>query len=177
MRIISYISYVLAFFLIGCALPQFSFNSGGKGGQEIPGKTIQVDYFENRSALASANTSNSFTESLKDLMQSQTKLTLVTENADWKIFGEITDYKVNPINIQANSESAAQNRFTMTVRADCIYIKPDKSDSSVFNNETFTFYTDFDSSLDFSDQEESLQEEVIEQITQSIYDKAFGGSW
>lgn len=177
MKKISYISFILTLLVIGCAVPQFSFKSGGKGGKEIPGKTIQINYFENRSSLASANTSNIFTESLKDLMQSQTKLSLVSENADWKIFGEIIDYKVNPINIQANSETAAQNRFTMTVKANCIYLTPEKNDSLVIDNKTFTFYTDFDSSLDFSDQEESLQEEVIEQITQSIYDNAFGGSW
>ena len=177
MRKINYISFTLALLLSMCAVPQFSFKAGGKGGEEIPGKTIQVDYFENRSALASANTSNVLTESLKDLMQSQTKLSLVTENADWKISGEITDYKVNPINIQANSETAAQNRFTMTVKASCIYVTPEKKESLIIDNKTFTFYTDFDSSLDFSSEEENLQEEVIGQITQSIYDNAFGGSW
>lgn len=171
------ISLLLAIVINACALPQFSFNAGGKGGEEIPGKTIQVDYFENRSLLASANTSNILTESLKDLMQSQTKLSLVSDNADWKVSGVITDYKVNPISIQSGSESAAQNRFTMTVVANCTYTTPENTDSLVIDNGTFTFYTDFDSSLDFSSQEESLQEEVIEQITQAIYDKAFGGSW
>ena len=177
MKKISYISFTLVLLLSMCAVPRFSFKAGGKGGEEIPGKTIQIDYFENRSALASANTSNVLTESLKDLMQSQTKLSLITDNADWRIFGEITDYKVNPINIQANSGVAAQNRFTMTVKANCIFITPEKKDSVVINNKTFTFYTDFDSSLDFSSEEENLQQEVIEQITQSIYDNAFGGSW
>ncbi|MCT4580242.1 MAG: LPS assembly lipoprotein LptE [Flavobacteriales bacterium] len=177
MKRIVKISLLVVIALNACALPQFSFKAGGKGGEEIPGKTIQVDYFENRSALASANTSNVLTENLKDLMQSQTKLSLVSNNADWKIFGEITDYKVNPISIQANSEAAAQNRFTMTVVANCIYVTPENKDSVVIDNERITFYTDFSSSLDFSSQEESLQEEVIEQITQAIYDKAFGGSW
>jgi hypothetical protein len=177
MKTIIKISLILALGLNACALPQFSFNAGGKGGEEIPGKTIQVDYFDNRSALASANTSNLLTESLKDLMQSQTKLALVTDNADWKISGIIKDYKVNPISIQSGTETAAQNRFTMTVIANCTYTTPENKDSLIIDNDTFTFYTDFDSSLDFSSQEESLQEEVIEQITQSIYDKAFGGSW
>lgn len=173
----SSIIFLIALLLIGCAVPQFSFKAGGKGGKEIPGKTIQVEYFENRSALASANTSNLLTESLKDLMQSQTKLSLVTDNADWKLSGVITDYKVNPISIQADSEVAAQNRFTMTVNANCIYITPQKNDSIVIDNKSFTFYTDFDSSLEFSSVEEGLQKEVIEQLTQAIYDNAFGGSW
>lgn len=176
MKKVTYISILLAIVFYTCAVPQFSFKSGGKGGEEIPGRTIEIGYFENRSSLASANTSNKFTESLKDLMQSQTKLSLVAENADWEISGEIVDYKVNPISIQANSETAAQNRFTMAVSASCIY-KENQKDSVLFENERFVFFSDFDSSLDFSSQEEALQEEVIEQITQAIFDKAFGGDW
>jgi hypothetical protein len=176
MKNIIYIAFLLTLVLSTCALPQFSFKAGGKGGEEIPGKTIQIGYFENRSSLASANTSNFFTESLKDLMQSQTKLSLVTEKGDWEIYGEIVDYKVNPISIQANSETAAQNRFTMAVQASCIYKKNDQ-DSVLFENERFVFFSDFDSSLDFSAQEESLQGEVIEQIIQAIFDKSFGGDW
>ncbi len=176
MRKLVYIFFLLIAILTQCALPQFSFKAGGKGGSEIPGKTIQIGYFENRSALASANTSNAFTESLKDLMQSQTKLSLVTEKGDWEISGDIVDYKVNPIGIQANSEVALQNRFTMAVNATCIY-KENETDSVIFENERFVFFSDFDSSLDFTAQEETLQEEVIEQLTQAIFDKAFGGDW
>lgn len=176
MKKIIFITFLIAVFFNACAIPQFSFKAGGKGGSEIPGKTIQIGYFENRSSLASANTSNLFTESLKDLMLSQTKLSLVAEKADWEISGEIVDYKVNPIGIQANSEAAIQNRFTMAVQANCIY-KGNDQDSVLFENERFVFFSDFDSSLDFTVQEESLQVEVIEQLTQAIFDKAFGGDW
>ncbi len=167
----------LLFLLKSCAFPQYSFKAGGKGGEEIPGKTIQINYFENRSNLASANASNYFTESLKDLMQSQTKLTLVSSNADWVIEGEINTYKVVPISIQASSQSAALNRFTMGVVASCKYLKPNGEDSLVIDNKQFTFYSDFESSLDFATQEEALQKEVVSQITQAIFDNAFGGEW
>jgi len=171
--------YIIIFVLTlkSCAFPQFSFKAGGKGGSEIPGKTIQINYFENRSDLASANASNFFTESLKDLMQSQTKLSLISDGADWVIEGQINTYKVVPISIQANSESAALNRFTMGVIANCKFIKPNGEDSLVIDNKQFTFYSDFESTLDFSAQEETLQEEVVEQITQAIFDNAFGGEW
>lgn len=169
--------FILVALLKSCAFPQFSFKAGGKGGEEIPGRTIQIDYFENRSDLASANASNFFTESLKDLMQSQTKLSLVSEKGDWVIDGQINTYKVVPISIQANSESAALNRFTMGVVANCKFIKPNGEDSLVIENKQFTFYSDFESTLDFSAQEESLQKEVVDQITQAIFDNAFGGEW
>jgi len=177
MRKIVYIVLVVWVFK-ACALPQFSFKAGGKSGEEIPGKTIQIDYFENRAALASPNASNFLTESLKDLMQAQTKLSLVSEGGDWVIDGYIKEYKINPINIQANSEEAAQNRFTMGVIANCVYKKPNGEDSLVFKQPTlFSYYTDFDSNLDFASIEEELQKEVVDQITQAIYDKAFGSEW
>ena len=51
---------------------------GGAGNdKEIPGKTIQVDFFENKSSLASSTVSTAFTEGLRDIMLSQTPLELV----------------------------------------------------------------------------------------------------
>ncbi len=173
----TFIFLIVTLVLSACALPEFSFKAGGKSGKEIPGKTIQIDYFESQAPLANANAGNFLTESLKNLMQSQTKLNLVTENGDWQIDGAITDYRVEPISIQANSESAAQNRFTMTVTANCKYVKPNKEDSVVFQNERFSFYSDFDSNEDFTSKEDELQKDVVGQITQAIYDKAFGGEW
>ena len=37
--------------LTRCALPQFSFKSGGSEAKEINAKTVQVDYFDNKSAI------------------------------------------------------------------------------------------------------------------------------
>ena len=44
-------------------------------------------------------------------MQAQTKLDLVDRKGDIQITGVISNYLVSPINIQAQSESAAQNRL------------------------------------------------------------------
>ena len=112
-KIFNYI--LLLIFLQGCAIPQFSFKSGGANTKEIPANSVQVDYFENNSTIGGGFLGASFTESLRDLMQSQTKLDLVANNGDVQISGVIKDYYVSPINIQAGSESAAQNRLKMTV--------------------------------------------------------------
>ena len=97
--------------LTRCALPQFSFKSGGSEAKEINAKTVQVDYFDNKSAIGGSFLGASFTESLRDIMQSQTKLNLVAENGDLQISGVIKNYIISPVNIQAGSESAAQNRL------------------------------------------------------------------
>ena len=97
-KIVLYITLVLT--TLCCSLPQFTFKSGGKETKEIDAETVQVDFFENNSSLGGASLSASFTEDLRDIMQSQTKLNLVSEKGDIQIYGSIKDFNISPINIQ-----------------------------------------------------------------------------
>ena len=85
---------LISLFLSRCALPQFSFKSGGGNGEEINANTVQVDFFENNSTIGGAFLSASFTESLRDIMQAQTKLNLVDSKGDIQITGVISNYLV-----------------------------------------------------------------------------------
>ncbi len=168
-----YITILLCCF--SCALPQFSFKPAGKGIQkEIPAKTVQIDFFENTSALASSTVSATFTENLRDLMQSQTTLTLVSDNGDVVFTGSIKKYTISPVNIQAGTETAAQNRLTMAVSVNEYF---PTIDSLALNNHNFSAFVDYNSNQDFSTIEESLIETLNSQLTQDIFDKAFGGEW
>lgn len=166
---------IISLILWGCSFPQFSMKSGGKSNNKaIPGKTVQVNFFENKSSLAGSIVSSSFTETLRNIMLSQTSLELVSNEGDLLFDGYIADYKINPLAIQAGSETAAQNRLTMSVRVSHSY---PKLDSIVFNESNFTSYVDFDSNLDFNSIEEELIGVLNNQLTQDIYDKSFGGDW
>lgn len=171
----SIIIYLIPLFLIGCTLPQVSMKPGGKSNdEEIPGKTIQVDFFENKAALASSTVSTSFTEGLRDIMLAQTSLELVASDGDLLFEGYISNYKISPLAIQAGSETAAQNRLTMSISVTHTY---PKLDSSVFSNLGFSAYVDYNSTDDFNAIEEELIQELNYQLTQNVYDKAFGGNW
>ena len=172
MKLIKNIFFVL--FLNSCALPQFSFKSGGSETKEIDAKTVQVDYFPNLSTIGGPFLGASFTESLRDIMQSQTKLNIVSENADLQISGNIKNYNISPVNIQAGSETAAQNRLKMTISLDTYY---KKNDSIGLTKTAFSAFVDYNANTDFSSIEESLVEDLNYQITQDIYDKIFGGEW
>ena len=167
--------YLIATLLFSCALPKFSFKPAGKGNQkDIPASTIQIDFFENNSALASSTVSASFTENLRDLMQAQTTLDLVSEDGEVIFSGNIKEYKISPINIQAGTESAAQNRLTMVVVVNEYF---PLNDSLPMNNHSFSAFVDYNSSEEFNSIEESLIESLNYQLTQDIFDKAFGGEW
>ena len=160
--------------LSSCALPKFSFKSGGSETKEIDAKTVQVDYFQNKSAIGGPFLGASFTESLRDIMQSQTKLNLVAINGDLQISGVIKNYIISPVNIQAGSESAAQNRLKMSVNVNTYY---NQNDSIGLNNSAFSAFVDYDATSDFSSIEEELVENLNYQITQDVFDKIFGGEW
>ena len=115
--------YIISVTLVSCAIPQFSFKSGGGNSQEIDANSVQVDFFENNSTIGGAFLSASFTESLRDIMQAQTKLNLVDSEGDIPITGVISNYMVSPINIQAQSEAAAQNRLKMNVSVNTYFFK------------------------------------------------------
>jgi len=182
------------FFLIGiitlsnCKLPNFSLKPGGKNNTEIPGNSIQVDFFENQSSLASSSASITLTEKIKDVILVQSKKELVSEKGDWLINGVITQYIVNPISIQAGTDNAQQNRLTMTVSVTCVLndeIMKDgvlqKRDSLVIDptsrDGAFNAYVDFDATKSFSAIEDELLTELVRQLSQDIYDRIFGGKW
>ncbi len=172
---IQFTHIILACLLLSsCALPQFSFKPGGGNGEEIEANTVQVDFFENNSTIGGAFLSASFTESLRDIMLAQTKLNLVDNNGDLQITGVISSYMISPINIQAQSESAAQNRLKMNVSVSTYF---SINDSIGLNNAPFSAFVDYDASRDFTSIEEQLVEELNFQLTQDIYDKIFGGEW
>lgn len=167
-----------------CKLPSFSLKAGGKSNDEVPGKTIQVDFFENRSSLASSNSAIVLTEGIRDIVLTQSKKELVAESGDWVIEGVISDYQIKPISIQAGSEDAAQNRLTMTVRFSWEYLGEDREaleDSSAYElvgiDQVVSSYVDYDSSSDFNAVEDELLTELVRQLSQDIYDKIFGGKW
>lgn len=163
-----------------CKLPSFSLKAGGKSNEEIPGKSIQVDFFENRSTLASSTSSIVLTEGIREVVLTQSKKELVSESGDWLIEGVISDYRISPIAIQAGSETAAQNRLTMTVNFSWKYTREIDEESTSYElegNESVSSFVDYDSSVDFSAVEDELLTELVRQLSQDIYDKVFGGKW
>jgi hypothetical protein len=107
-------------------------------------------------------------------MLSQTPLELVANGGDLLFEGFISGYRISPLAIQAGSETAAQNRLTMSINVSHSYAK---IDSLVFNNMLFSAYVDYSATDNFSAIEEELIKELNYQLIQNVYDKAFGGDW
>ena len=155
---------LLTIMLAGCRM---SISLTG-GTVDARAKTVAIATFPNNATLVNPQLSQVFTAALKDKIQAQTPLTIVNNNGDYTIEGEITAYTVNPAAIQGN-DTPAMNRLTITVRVRF---------TNSFNEEqnfdqSFSRYADYYSSQNLSSVESALVTEITEALTDDIFNKAF----
>ena len=139
-------------------------------GASIPeeAQTVSVNYFYNKASTVQPTLSQVFTEKLKDLFTEQTDLTLTNDEGDLVFSGYISKYKVKPIAIKAN-ETTSQNRLTISVSVNY----KNKFNTSNSFKETFSRYRDYESSQNITEIEESLIEEITNDLAEDVFNKAF----
>lgn len=131
-------------------------------------KTFSVQDFPNRAPMYVPTLSQSFSEKLKDKLLTQTSLQLVTSGVgDLDYAGEITGYTVTPIAV-TGSETAAQNRLTISVKVTFTNTKDPKQDFV----KSFSNYEDFDASESIEDVEQELIDQILEKITEDIFNNS-----
>lgn len=154
--------FVLVLMLSSCGIYSFT------GASIHPdAKTVSVEYFKNNAPIFNPTLSQQITEMLQDKLSSQTSLKLTDGKGDLQFKGQITDYSVSPVGLQAN-ETSAQNRLTIRVKVEFI----NEFEENYNFNETFTRYADYESSQILSSVESTLVPEIIELITDDIFQKA-----
>ena len=127
-------------------------------------QTVYVAYIENTAPLIMPTLSNKLTEQLTDKFTRQTKLTFTEIDADLQFEGEITNYDVTSMAVQAG-EYAAQNRLTVAVRIRFTNAKEEKQNF----NKSFSAYADFPSEQSLDVVQNDLVEEIIRQLVENIF--------
>lgn len=163
-KITNSILLILAFAVINSCTGGYSF-TGADISSDI--KTFSVEHFPNRAPLIQPTLSNVFTESLKDRFLRQTRLELTDRDGDLQFEGEITNYRVTP-QAFTGDERAALNRLTITIR---VQFTNTKDPSKDFDS-SFSRYADFESSVSLNAVENQLIEEIVEQITEDIFNRS-----
>ncbi len=138
-------------------------------GASVPpeAKTVSVQYFPNRAPLIEPTLSSVFTDILRDMFTGQTNLEMVERNGDLSIEGEIVEYNIRPVAIQAD-QTAAQNRLTIVINARFTNkFEPDKD-----FDQKFTQFFDYSSTTDLNTIKEQLIDELSTNLAQDIFDKA-----
>ncbi len=161
-HILILVSFILCFFA-SCKI-HYSFTGGS-----VPpeAKTVSVQYFQNNASLAPPTLSQIFTETLRDKLSSQTRLSLINKGGDLSFEGSITGYTTGPIAIQS-TDQAALNRLTITVSVKYTCMFDEKKNFE----QTFTRYADYTSDQNLASIEDQLTREINEQLVQDIFNRA-----
>jgi len=160
-RIILIFFAIYATTLISC----YSFS-----GASIPPniRTFSVDMFQNRATMVNPTLSMEMTDGLRSYISSRSNLRDTDGAPDIEISGEITAYTLTPMAAQADAQAALQ-RFSITVRVNFAN-NVTAADSFTQN---FTVFRDFDSTIDFSSVEDNLKNEIVEQLINDVFMRAF----
>ena len=155
--------FVFSIMLNACVSGGYSFTGASIGEAE----TIRVHHFPNRASVVNPTLSNTFTEALKDKFVQQTDLNLTNGNADMEFEGEITSYRITPQAIQGN-QTAAVNRLTVSVKVKFI----NRTEESQNFETSFSAYSEYESSKSLTSVESDLIDEIVEKLTEDIFNKA-----
>ncbi len=155
----------LILLLASCGV-NYSFSGGS-----VPAgaKTISIDLFDARAPLCTPRSAQTFTETLRDLMQAQTPLNLTRKDGDLRYEGSITGFNVQPVAIQAN-ETAALNRLTISVSVHFTNTVEPKASADI----TASRFADYSSTQDLSLVEDQLVQDISKQLAQDIFDRTLG---
>lgn len=159
------VTYLFLVVLLASCTVRYSLS----GGQFSGASTFSVDLFKSQTALASPIYAQRLTESLKDLLLSQSPLKIAENNGDLRYEGFITEYRVAPVAIQGN-ETASLNRLSITIKVKYTNtLEPDLS-----FDKTFSKFADFEAAVDLLTVEEGLWTEINDQLLQEIYNASVG---
>ena len=134
-------------------------------------KSISIATFQNFSSLAPPSFSQNFTEALRSLVSSQTKLKLIPRGGDLQVAGKITGYAISPVAVSSSGgqSAAALNRLTITVQVAFSNGQDPKQDF----DQSFSQFADFPASSSLSAEESRLTREIQDKLTQDIFNRCF----
>ena len=134
-------------------------------------KTFSVAYFPNNAPMVAPVLSATLTDELTQRFASRTSLVQVEEGGDFAFEGEITGYSSTTASVSSDNY-ALLNRLTITVKVRFTNeIVPEQS-----FNQSFSAFTEYDSSQLLTDIQQSLDEEIVKQLVTDIF-QAAASNW
>lgn len=160
------VALTLSVILIGMVLTackvSYKFNSSSIDYTKT--KTITIVDFPIRASYVWAPMQTIFNEQLRDIFSSHTRLEQVSRNGDLKIEGEITQYTQRNKSVSSEGYSAL-TELSMTVNVR--FTNNVKHDEDF--EQSFTATASYDSRLSLNSVQEGLVEEMVEDITEQIF--------
>jgi hypothetical protein len=145
----------------GCKI---SYSLSGASVDYTVTRTVSISDFPNQAASVYPTLSQTFTEALKDIYVRRTKLQLTSATGDLDLEGEIIGYETAPMAVREDNYSS-MTKLTLTIRVRFANrAKPEKD-----FEQSFSAYREFDSNRMLQDVQDELNEELIKEIVDQIY--------
>ncbi|PPK86176.1 lipopolysaccharide assembly protein [Neolewinella xylanilytica] len=136
-----------------------------------------VPVFKNNALTAPPTLPLDITEALRDKVRDEARLLITDEQPDIEMRGTLVDFRVSAEGATAADETAAYarlNRLTIVVAIEYINLRDPTAESWKSN---FSDYYNFDGSVALASVEEEAIEEILDNINEKIFNRAFAGEW
>lgn len=133
--------------------------------------TFYVKDFTLRANNAPAQIDQIWSEALRAKIRNESRLTYNEQNPDIEFEGSISTYTVQGTAPQEGN-TVALNKLTIAVSVKYINNTGDGGKEDEWT-QNFSFFKDFDATLDLNSVEEGFIEEIFEQLTENVFNKAF----
>lgn len=147
----------------GCGVYSFT---GGR----TEARTISIQDIYNNADLGPANMGQDFTNQLKNYLVQNTNLSVVPEDGELQMEGEISGFtlsQIAPVHTADDEINAASmTRLTITVR---LSYTNTLDETMSFRNKTFSFYKDFSNDQNLSDVEDAYTRQIFERLVNDIF--------
>lgn len=151
----------LVFVLAACSI-SYKFNGASIDYSKV--KAITIKDFPNHAPMVYPPLAQQFTEGLKDIYVRQTRLSMVNDNGDLELEGEITGYELAALAVK---EDALSSRTKLTITVKVRYSNRTNADEDF--EQSFSAYREFDSSRMLQDVQDELCTEIVEELADQIY--------
>ena len=117
------------------------------------------------------------TESLRDKVRDEARLLISDDNPDIEMKGTLVDFRVTAEGASPGDETAAfakLNRLTIVVAIEYKNLRESEEDSWKQN---FSNFFDFPATTTLASVQDEAIEDILEQINENIFNKAFAEDW
>ena len=160
------IALALMLFIFGYSTCKYSFKDTSPIPQEI--KTFRVNYLTNKARYINPQLTPQLTEKLKQKIIGNTRLRQTNDdNAHYDISGYVSDYTVSTTGISDNT--ASNNRLSVSFHLIFKNTLDEKKNIETDVSSTF----DFSSQKSLSEAESSLNDDIVRNIVDAIFNKIF----
>ena len=140
-------------------------------------ETAFIPVFQNNALAAPPALPLDITEALRNKVRDEARLTITEDAPDIEIRGTLVDFRVSAEGASAADETAAYaktNRLTIVVAIEYINLNDPEAENWKSN---FSDFYNFDGAVALASVQDEAIEEILYNINEKIFNRAFAGEW